>query len=144
MAQRACHIADGKGLLRGALHWFEKASKELSVDCRECGDCALPHLAYLCPDSACPKNLRNGPCGGSFRGKCEVYPERDCIYVRAYNRLKMVGKEEQLRDMPMITRDWELYRQPSWITYFLGRDHVGVEIPEKWKPKPPEEASPPK
>jgi len=34
------------------------------------------------------------------------------------------------------------WRQPSWITYFLGRDHMHVDIPERWKPKPPEEAPP--
>ena len=144
LAQRACRIADGNRFLTWLLHWKEKLSKEITVDCRECGDCALPHLAYLCPDSACPKNLRNGPCGGSFRGKCEVYPERDCIYVRAYSRLKLVGREEELRDMPIITRNWDLFRQPSWITYFLGRDHVHVTIPDSWKPKPPAEPEPPK
>ena len=142
IAQRACHIADGNGLLRGALRWFEKASKEISVDCRECGDCALPHLAYLCPVSECPKNLRNGPCGGSFRGKCEVYPDRDCLYVRAYSRLKLLSREEELRDGPVVTRDWELHHQSSWITYFLGRDHTKVEVPEKWRPKAPPEGSP--
>jgi methylenetetrahydrofolate reductase (NADPH) len=141
MAQRACHVADGNRLLKGAVHWTEKLSKEVSVDCRECGDCALPHLAYLCPDSQCPKNLRNGPCGGSFRGKCEVYPDRDCIYVRAYNRLKAVGREEELRDGPVVTRNWELYRQPSWLTYFLGRDHMHVDIPDAWKAKPSEEST---
>jgi hypothetical protein len=71
---------------------------------------------------------------------CEVYPDRECIYFRAYNRLKLVGREEELRDMPVVTRDWALWRQPSWITYFLGRDHMHVEIPERWKPKPPPEA----
>jgi methylenetetrahydrofolate reductase (NADPH) len=140
LAQRACHIADGNRFLRGVLHWKEKISKEITVNCRECGDCALPHLAYLCPDSGCPKNLRNGPCGGSYRGMCEVYPDRECIYFRAYNRLKLVGREEELRDMPIVTRDWSLWRQPSWITYFLGRDHMHVDIPERWKPKPPPEA----
>jgi methylenetetrahydrofolate reductase (NADPH) len=138
LAQRACHVADGNRLLKGAVHWVEKLSKEVSVDCHECGDCALPHLAYLCPDSQCPKNLRNGACGGSFRGKCEVYPDRDCVYVRAYNRLKAVGREEELRDGPVVTRNWELNRQPSWITYFLGRDHMHVDVPEEWQPKPAE------
>jgi len=139
LAQRACHVADGNRLLKGTVHWVEKLSKEVTVDCRECGDCALPHLAYLCPDSACPKNLRNGPCGGSFRDKCEVYPDRDCVYVRAYNRLKAVGREEELRDGPVVTRNWELHRQPSWLTYFLGRDHMHVDVPDAWKPNPPEE-----
>jgi methylenetetrahydrofolate reductase (NADPH) len=138
LAQRAARVAEGNRLLKGGVHWMEKLSKEVSVDCRECGDCALPHLAYLCPESGCPKGLRNGPCGGSFRGKCEVYPDRDCLYVRVYNRLKAAGREEELRDMPLITRNWELQRQPSWLTYFLGRDHMHVDVPESWNP-PPEE-----
>ncbi len=140
LAQRACHVADGNRLLRGSLHWFEDRSKGIAFDCRQCGDCALPHLAYLCPVSGCPKNLRNGPCGGSFRGKCEVYPDRDCLYVRVYNRLKAVGREEDLRDDPVITRNWELDRQSSWLTYFLGRDHMHVDVPERWQPKPRQES----
>jgi methylenetetrahydrofolate reductase (NADPH) len=138
LAQRACHLADGNRLLKGPLHWFERQSKAITVGCRECGDCALPELAYLCPVSGCPKNLRNGPCGGSFRGKCEVFPDRDCFYVRVYNRLKAVGREEDLRDGPAITRNWELDQQSSWLTYFLGRDHMHVDIPARWKAKPPE------
>ncbi len=141
--QRAAHVADGNRLLRGGVQWVEKLSKEVGVGCQECGDCALPHLAYLCPESGCPKGLRNGPCGGSFRGKCEVYPDRDCFYVRVYNRLKAAGREEEMRNMPVITRNWELQRQSSWLTYFLGRDHMRVDVPEAWKPNSASESGPP-
>ena len=40
--------------------------------CRDCGDCSLPDIAYVCPESQCAKNQRNGPCGGTRDGLCEV------------------------------------------------------------------------
>jgi len=43
--------------------------------------------------SQCPKNQRNGPCGGSYEGWCEVYPgERLCIWVKAYRWLKAMNR----------------------------------------------------
>jgi hypothetical protein len=50
-----------------ALHGIEQALKVLQFDCKDCGDCSLPEIAYLCPESQCAKNQRNGPCGGSAR-----------------------------------------------------------------------------
>ena len=40
--------------------------------CKDCGDCSLPDIAFLCPESQCAKNQRNGPCGGTREGRCEV------------------------------------------------------------------------
>mgnify|MGYP001096334471 CR=1 FL=1 len=55
--------------------------------CRDCGDCSLPEIAYVCPESQCAKNQRNGPCGGTREGLCEVY-DTECIWSQAYERLK--------------------------------------------------------
>lgn len=77
---------------------FERIIRTVTNDCQECGDCALTELAYVCPMSQCPKEQQNGPCGGSRDGMCEVYPERQCIYVRTYNRLKEYGDQEQLKE----------------------------------------------
>ncbi len=80
------------------LHKLEHWAKVLLYDCRDCGDCALTDVAYSCPMSQCPKNQRNGACGGSFEGWCEVYPgERRCIYVKAYARLKHFREEDKSR-----------------------------------------------
>lgn len=98
--------------------------KFISSRCRRCGDCTLLEVAFLCPQSQCPKYLFNGQCGGSVEGWCEVFPgKKRCIYVRAYNRLKSNGEEESLKEGYTPPRDWTLDQTSSWVNYFLGRDH---------------------
>lgn len=114
---------------------FEHFVKAMIYDCKDCGDCALLDLAYLCPMSQCPKYLRNGQCGGSYKGWCEVYPnERQCIYVRAFSRLKKYREEELLDSYQIPPANWELYQSSSWYNYYLGRDHsaltLGIRPPE--------------
>ena len=41
----------------------ERAVKGLLFDCRMCGRCVLSSTGMSCPMN-CPKQLRNGPCGG--------------------------------------------------------------------------------
>ncbi|MCK8827121.1 methylenetetrahydrofolate reductase C-terminal domain-containing protein [Natroniella acetigena] len=116
-------------IFEGPFDLMERVIKTVSNECRECGDCALFDLAYLCPMSQCPKNQRNGACGGSRDGWCEVYPkEQKCIYVRVYDRLKPYGEEEQLQEYIVPPVNWDLYRTSSWINFFMGRDHVSERI----------------
>lgn len=111
-------------MLARMLHFFERESKSLLYHCKDCGDCALFDVAYLCPVSQCPKDQRNAPCGGSFEGWCEVYPnEKQCIWVRAYLRLKAHGADDQIGRAMVAPCDWRLWQTSSWINYFLGRDH---------------------
>ncbi len=110
--------------LEGAVTELEYWLKFISSRCRRCGDCTLPEVAFLCPQSQCPKYLFTGQCGGSYRGWCEVFPgRRKCIYVRAYDRLKAYGEEESLREGYTPPRDWTLDQISSWANYFLDRDH---------------------
>src|SRR5262249_53077962 len=52
-------------------------------DCRMCGQCIPSSTGMSCPMN-CPKNLRNGPCGGvRANGNCEVRPEMKCVWVQA-------------------------------------------------------------
>ena len=98
--------------------------KFISSRCRRCGDCTLLEVAFLCPQSQCPKFLFNGQCGGSVEGWCEVFPGRKkCIYVRAYDRLIPYGEEESLKKDYTPPRNWALDQTSSWANYFLGRDH---------------------
>ncbi len=63
----------------------EKWLKETLFDCQTCGQCILSHTRMICPMN-CPKGLRNGPCGGTLDGKCEVIPEMDCVWTRIENK----------------------------------------------------------
>ena len=93
--------------------------------CRDCGDCSLPEIAYVCPESQCAKNQRNGPCGGTRDGLCEVY-DTECIWSEAYERLKAYGEEESMLDGPPVVKDNALARTSAWANTFLGRDHHGA------------------
>ncbi|MHB1404379.1 MAG: methylenetetrahydrofolate reductase C-terminal domain-containing protein [Desulfitobacteriaceae bacterium] len=105
-------------------HGLEHTIKVITNDCKDCGDCALLDLAYLCPMSQCPKNQRNGACGGSYKGWCEVYPnEKQCVWVRAYARLKKYGEELQLDSYRLPPANWDLYQTSSWYNFYTGRDH---------------------
>jgi len=66
---------------------------DISKACVLCGDCVLSETAGLCLKSLCPKGLLNGPCGGVKNGKCEVYPEKDCVWVTIY---QYAGSRENL------------------------------------------------
>lgn len=108
----------------------EDSVKTLLLGCRHCGDCAIQHVAFLCPESQCPKHIRNGPCGGSRNGRCEVRQERYCVWYRAYNRLAAVGKTRELGFGCVPPRMWELNRTSSWLNFHMRRDHqsMGIEI----------------
>jgi hypothetical protein len=61
----------------------ERVVKGTLFDCRMCGQCILSSTGMSCPMN-CPKNLRNGPCGGvRANGHCEVRPEMKCVWVQA-------------------------------------------------------------
>jgi methylenetetrahydrofolate reductase (NADPH) len=107
-----------------AAHVLEQAAKVPMFGCRDCGDCSLPDIAYVCPESQCAKNQRNGPCGGTRDGLCEVY-DSECIWSQAYERLKAYGEEERMLDNPVVLKDNGLTRTSAWKNTFLGRDHHG-------------------
>ena len=108
--------------VQSVVHTLEQIAKIPLFDCRDCGDCSLPDIAYLCPESQCVKNERNGPCGGTRQGKCEV-GEKDCIWSLAYDRLKAYGEEEEMLDRPVVYRNGALKGTSAWGNTYLGKDH---------------------
>jgi Methylene-tetrahydrofolate reductase C terminal len=99
----------------------ERLVKSQLFGCRMCGQCALPVTAYACP-MTCPKQLRNGPCGGvSPDGSCEVYPGMRCVWLIAYERAEADGRVVDLRRLqrPVDHRKWG---QSSWVNYWHGDD----------------------
>jgi methylenetetrahydrofolate reductase (NADPH) len=109
--------------VRKAAHALEQAAKVPLFGCHDCGDCSLPEIAYVCPESQCAKNQRNGPCGGTRDGLCEVY-DTECIWSQAYERLKAYGEEESMLDGPVVVKDNALAGTSAWANTFLGRDHL--------------------
>jgi methylenetetrahydrofolate reductase (NADPH) len=107
------------------LHVLEQAVKVPLYDCRDCGDCSLPDIAYLCPESRCAKNQRNGPCGGARDGRCET-GDGPCIWAEAYRRLKPFGEELAILDRSPVITDNRLRRTSAWANTFLERDHFAV------------------
>ena len=100
--------------------------KTVTNECAFCGDCAMHEMSFICPMSMCPKQQRNGACGGSYNEWCEVYPgKQKCIYVTMYKRFKTTRSEDRIMHRYIPPCDWKLYRTSSWLNYFTGRDYNG-------------------
>jgi methylenetetrahydrofolate reductase (NADPH) len=106
------------------LRAIEHASKTMLFGCKDCGDCSLAEIAFLCPESQCAKNQRNGPCGGTKDGKCEVNGYGDCIWLRAYERLKREGRAGTLLEHAPVVQNQGLRGTSAWANFWLGRDHA--------------------
>ena len=109
---------------------LEHAVKKPVFGCRMCGQCVLHSTGMTCP-MTCPKNLRNGPCGGvRANGHCEVKPEMRCVWVEAYERSqKMPVYGAEMRTVvPPLNR--QLQDTSAWINDFTG---VAREQPAGWK-----------
>jgi methylenetetrahydrofolate reductase (NADPH) len=104
-----------------SLEQVELSFKKDAFGCQACGNCVLGEMEYVCP-MTCPKNLRNGPCGGPLNGMCEVTPEQPCVWVSVYERAKARGSLDELKTfIPARTR--ELANTSSYINFYLGRDN---------------------
>jgi hypothetical protein len=116
-------------LLEPAVTWAERVGKEAVFDCRMCGQCNLHSTGMTC-SMTCPKNLRNGPCGGvRDNGHCEVDPEMMCIWVKAFERsLDMPAYgHELIQIQPPVNR--QLEGSSSWVNMLYGID---TELPPGW------------
>ena len=119
-----------KGLHRK--HGLEHMGKVMLFHCIDCGDCGLPACAYTCPMSQCPKHQRNGPCGGSYNGWCEVFPnEKYCIWYKAYYRLKHFQEEGKLDDYITVPNDWRFWQTSGWQSYHTNQDNFAKRV---WLP----------
>ncbi|MBT3273220.1 MAG: methylenetetrahydrofolate reductase [Spirochaetales bacterium] len=108
--------------------FLERVAKRALFDCRQCDDCALFEMFYLCPESKCPKGMRQGPCGGSrVNGHCEVHEDKRCVWDMTYWRAKSRKQCGKLRGV-IAPRDWELYETNSWVSYFQKYDHASKEL----------------
>ena len=106
--------------------WFylERRIKEAIFGCHMCGQCVLRSTAFTCP-MTCPKELRNGPCGGSMDGRCEVYPDRPCVWTEAHRRAGRFPLLKKRLRMIQPAIDWSLYGSSAWLNIWPGRKTAG-------------------
>lgn len=107
------------------LYALEKFGKRKLFNCQDCGDCSLSQTGYLCPESQCAKNQRNGPCGGTSNGQCEV-KDLECIWARAYDRKKYEGNPFDLLNHTPVMQNHALEGTSSWANFWLGLDHFKI------------------
>jgi ferredoxin len=77
--------------------------------CAACGQCLLGLTGGICPIARCSKQLLNGPCGGSSKGKCEVNADIDCAWQLIYDKLKAQGRLHLLMEITP-PKDWRTSR----------------------------------
>ncbi|MBX6322369.1 MAG: methylenetetrahydrofolate reductase C-terminal domain-containing protein [Rhodospirillaceae bacterium] len=106
---------------------IEKAVKGFLFDCQMCGQCVLSSTGMSCPMN-CPKNLRNGPCGGVRPGGyCEVKPEMRCVWVLAWEGAQRMRGGRSIRDVqPPVDRS--LQGRSSWLR--VAREAAAKPGPE--------------
>ena len=97
---------------RRSLARIERIVKGPLFGCRMCGNCLLQETAFICP-MACPKGLRNGPCGGSTEASCYVDPTRPCIWDAIYDRSFKLGREDKLLEV-LPPLDWNKVGTETW------------------------------
>jgi hypothetical protein len=114
---------------RGPLAAAEYALKKPVFGCQMCGQCVLHSTGMTCPMN-CPKQLRNGPCGGVRPdGHCEVKPEMRCVWLKGWERSEKLPlwQDEFHHLRPPV--DNRLWGTSSWRNFFSGRDK---QTPPGW------------
>ncbi|MCO6185775.1 methylenetetrahydrofolate reductase C-terminal domain-containing protein [Rhizobium sp. L1K21] len=94
--------------------FVEAQVKGLLFDCRMCGQCALSSTGMSCPMN-CPKQLRNGPCGGvRANGHCEVEPDMPCVWVQAWQGSRNMKKGDAILNVQKPV-DQSIRETSAWL-----------------------------
>jgi 5,10-methylenetetrahydrofolate reductase len=105
---------------------LERATKQLLVDCKMCGQCVLSSTGMACPTN-CAKQMRNGPCGGvRADGSCEVDPTMHCVWIEATEGMKRIGESRNKAFLEPI--DHRLWNRSSWLRVIDGTHGVPTVI----------------
>lgn len=98
----------GYNRLERSVAVIERGVKGLLFDCKMCGQCVLSSTGMSCPMN-CPKQLRNGPCGGVRPGGfCEVRPQMRCVWVLAWDGATRMRNGVRIREvLPPVDRSLE-------------------------------------
>lgn len=87
--------------------------------CSLCGECIVEYTGGLCPVTLCAKSLLNGPCGGAKNGKCEVDRNRDCGWQLIYERLRALGRLDEM-DKYVMPKNNSKWGRPRSLTIGEG------------------------
>jgi len=116
----ALQWVDSRPAMAHTLERLELSIKAPLFGCQACGNCVLGEMEYVCP-MTCPKNMRNGPCGGTLNGMCEVLPDKPCIWVKVYETAQSANRVDELK-VYIPPRNRSLQGTSSFINLFLERD----------------------
>ena len=106
--------AVGYGRVEAPVKFVEKRVKGFMFDCRMCGQCILSSTGMSCPMN-CPKQLRNGPCGGvRANGNCEVEPDMPCVWVKAWEGSRNMVKGDAILAVQKPV-DQSLRETSAWL-----------------------------
>lgn len=104
----------GYARVEGPVTLVERQVKGLLFDCRMCGQCILSSTGMSCPMN-CPKQLRNGPCGGvRANGNCEVEPDMPCVWVQAWSGSRMMRAGDAILNVQKPVNQ-SLRETSSWL-----------------------------
>ncbi len=84
--------------------------------CRMCNQCYLAFTGTVCPVTMCPKGLLNGPCSGMVNGMCEVDHDRQCAWVKIYDRMKETNRLDQMKKI-LSPRDYQRSSSPAQLVH---------------------------
>ena len=106
--------AFGYNRVERPITFVERNVKGLLFDCRMCGQCILSSTGMSCPMN-CPKQLRNGPCGGvRANGNCEVEPDMPCVWVKAWEGSQNMVHGDKILDVQKPV-DQSLRETSAWL-----------------------------
>ena len=106
--------AVGYGRAERPVKFVEGKVKGLLFDCRMCGQCVLSSTGMSCPMN-CPKQLRNGPCGGvRANGNCEVEPDMPCVWVQAWEGSQRMRESDSILKVQKPV-DQSLRETSAWL-----------------------------
>ena len=104
----------------------EHTVKRFLFDCTMCGACVLSSTGMSCPMN-CPKQLRNGPCGGVLaNGHCEVKPEMRCVWMEAFKGAERIPGGLAAIAVVQAPVDRRLVGSSSWLRVAREKSEAGA------------------
>ncbi len=103
---------------------IEELTKGMLFDCQMCGRCILSSTGMSCPMN-CPKNIRNGPCGGvRADGGCEIDPEMRCVWVDAWEGSRQMKGGDKI-DTVQPAVDHSIQGTSAWLRHVRENPAAG-------------------